>query len=715
MDQLPQAELAERAGVDEAFVERLVEEKILERPSPSWTSRATAGPASRPRRSRNWGRRRACPSSCCSGWKRRWEHLVPTRDDPVRDDLQEATPLFQVALGGGFSDSVVLRLTSVAADGMRRVAEAEWHVWRTYLETPMLKSGMTGTETADATSVIGAALSPLQEQALLAIYRRAQERVWTENWVEHLEDALEEMGLYRRPDRPPAMVFLDISGYPGGGPGRRLLRPDGQPRLAIGRPGSRRPDARDRRGRPGRGPARHPFPRDRAGRAQRRHPPNTGPRGPRLALRRRTHRHPPFSNPLTTIPLLCSVPSLSMEELSAEELATRSGTTLEEVERFARLKILSATNPPFRTGDVTRVRLLQALEQSGIMPDDVGRAIESGEFSFAFVDALFPATGSAGFSDLDFEEVCRQFGFSMAFVQDVYAGLGLPQPSPSDRIRQDDLAMAPILQAFMGLPMAGSEGAITYATRFWGENLHRLTQAQTRFFETYVMGPLLRSGLTEHQMLEMALPQGALAQQLDEQVLLWLHHRHVEQNLIEQVLEHVEAAMERTGAIRRRPRQVPAIGFVDLSGFTALTETQGDEVAAELTFHFSDLVRSATGRHGGRPVKFLGDGVMCHFPDPQASIVAALEMVEEAPSAGLPPAHIGLHAGPVVARDSDYFGRTVNLASRVAAHAGPNQVLVTDDVRAMSTPEGVRFESIGPVSLKGIAAPVPLHQVHRLR
>jgi adenylate cyclase len=402
-----------------------------------------------------------------------------------------------------------------------------------------------------------------------------------------------------------------------------------------------------------------------------------------------------------------------MEELSAEELATRSGTTLDEVERFCRLKILSAPQPPFHIGDVTRVRLLQALEQSGIMPDDVGRAIESGEFSFAFVDALFPATGSAAFADSDFEEVCRQFGFSMEFVQDVYAGLGLPQPSPTDRIRQDDLAMAPILQAFMGLPLAGSEGAITYATRFWGENLHRLTQAETRFFEANVMRPLLRSGLSEQQMLEIALPQGALAQQLDERVLVWLHHRHLEQNLIEQVLEHVEAAMERTGAIRRRPRNLPAIGFVDLSGFTALTEAEGDEAAAELTYHFSNLVRSTTGRHGGRPVKFLGDGVMCHFPDPGASIMAALEMVEEAPAAGLPPAHIGLHAGPVVARDSDYFGRTVNVASRVAAYAGPNQVLITDDMRTVAAPDGIRVEPIGAVSLKGITLPVLLHQVHR--
>jgi adenylate cyclase len=402
-----------------------------------------------------------------------------------------------------------------------------------------------------------------------------------------------------------------------------------------------------------------------------------------------------------------------MAELSREQLAIRSGATPEDIRRFAELGILSRPKEPFQVGDVTRVRLLQALEQSGISPQDVGRAIASGEFSFAAVDALFPEGASAALSDMDFEELCRRSGFSLPFVQSVYSGLGLPQPSPHDRVRQDDLEMAPVLQAIMGLPVAESEGAIAHATRFWGENLHRLAQAETRFFETYVMAPLLRSGLSEQQMLEIALPQGAMAQQLDQRVLVWLHNRHVEQALMEQVLEHLEAAIERTGAVRLPPREVPAIGFLDLSGFTALTESEGDESAVELTVSLSELVRSTTTRHAGHPVKFLGDGVMCHFRRPADAVVAALEMVEEAPAIGLPPARVGLHAGPVVARDGDYFGRTVNLASRVAGYAGPNQVLVTDDLRAMTAVDGVRFDALGPVPLKGIASPVPLHQVSR--
>jgi adenylate cyclase len=401
-----------------------------------------------------------------------------------------------------------------------------------------------------------------------------------------------------------------------------------------------------------------------------------------------------------------------VEALSTDGLATRAGVRLEDIERFAALGILSSSHEPFRVGDVTRVRLLQALEQSGISPGDVGRAISSGEFSFAALEMLFPPAGESGLSELTFREMSERTGLSMEFTQDIYAALALPAPQPDDRLRMDDVEMVPVLLAYMSMPFLPAD--LTYSARFWGENMYRLTQSEVRFFETHVMQPLLRQGLSEQQMLEIALPQGAMAQELDTRVLVWLHKRHVEQHLIEQVLDHVESAMERAGAIRRRAREVPAIGFLDLSGFTALTESQGDEAAVELSSSLTDLVRKASRERGGHPVKFLGDGVMCYYARPASGVQAALDMVEGAKEAGLPPARVGLNAGPVIARDSDYFGRTVNIASRVAAYAGPGQVLVTDDLcSAAGELPGVTFDPIGEVQLKGLARPVALRAARR--
>ena len=85
-------------------------------------------------------------------------------------------------------------------------------------------------------------------------------------------------------------------------------------------------------------------------------------------------------------------------------------------------------------------------------------------------------------------------------------------------------------------------------------------------------------------------------------------------------------------------------------------------------------------------------------------------MVERAPASGLPPAHVGVDAGPVVFQDGDYFGRTVNVAARIAAKAGPGQVLVSDAVVAAAADDGLEFRAIGLAELKGLAQPLALHE-----
>jgi len=87
-----------------------------------------------------------------------------------------------------------------------------------------------------------------------------------------------------------------------------------------------------------------------------------------------------------------------------------------------------------------------------------------------------------------------------------------------------------------------------------------------------------------------------------------------------------------------------------------LTEERGDEAAADLAGRLGRLVRHSSARNGGKPVKWLGDGVMFHFPDPGAGVVAALEMVRSIESAGLPPAHVGLDAGPVLYQEATSGG-----------------------------------------------------------
>jgi adenylate cyclase len=112
-------------------------------------------------------------------------------------------------------------------------------------------------------------------------------------------------------------------------------------------------------------------------------------------------------------------------------------------------------------------------------------------------------------------------------------------------------------------------------------------------------------------------------------------------------------------------------------------------------------------------VKFLGDGAMLHYRDAVGAVRGSLELIALFPTAGLPPGHAGVNAGPVVFRDGDYYGRAVNVAARVADRACPGEVLVAEDAIPDRVPDDLRFEFVERATLKGVTAPVALYRAHR--
>ena len=119
-----------------------------------------------------------------------------------------------------------------------------------------------------------------------------------------------------------------------------------------------------------------------------------------------------------------------------------------------------------------------------------------------------------------------------------------------------------------------------------------------------------------------------------------IYERHRQHVWAQHSVETAEAVLERAGLYQRAER-TPTIVFVDLTGYTRLTEEQGDETAARLASRLATLVDAVALRHAGRPVRWLGDGGMFLFPEATAAVRAALEMSEGAPAAGLPTTHIG--------------------------------------------------------------------------
>jgi adenylate cyclase len=143
--------------------------------------------------------------------------------------------------------------------------------------------------------------------------------------------------------------------------------------------------------------------------------------------------------------------------------------------------------------------------------------------------------------------------------------------------------------------------------------------------------------------------------------------------------------------------------FADIAGFTALTEAHGDEQAASLVADFRDAVKAELPA-GAAHVKTIGDALMLRIPDPAGAILLGLNITRGTlPGHGTPAVRVGLHHGPAIERDGDYFGATVNLAARVSGLASGGEVLLTGRTAALAPElEGVFYEPRGRQVLRNV-------------
>jgi adenylate cyclase len=397
--------------------------------------------------------------------------------------------------------------------------------------------------------------------------------------------------------------------------------------------------------------------------------------------------------------------------LSVTQVAGRAGVETDFVERLIEFGILEPSpETGLSQGDVRRARIIHSIEQTGMSLELIGEASRRGQVDLGFINdpayELF-----AGLSDTTFRAESQRTGIPLELMSTIREAMGSAQPGPDDRMRSMELEVVPALQLMLqnGVrPMV-----VERAIRSYGENVRRITEIEADWWRSDVMEPILASGGSMADIGPRTREFSNTFAHLSDQLLLALFHGNQSAAWLRNFFEGFETALERAG-LQAAADRLPAICFLDLSGYTRLTEQRGDAAAADLAGRLARLVQRTSSQHGGRPVKWLGDGVMFHFRDPGRGVVAALEMVEGASNADLPPAHVGLHAGPVLFQEGDYFGRTVNVASRIADYARQGEVLVSNEVVAASGKvPGVEFDPIGPVELKGLTETVSLHVARR--
>jgi class 3 adenylate cyclase/YHS domain-containing protein len=156
---------------------------------------------------------------------------------------------------------------------------------------------------------------------------------------------------------------------------------------------------------------------------------------------------------------------------------------------------------------------------------------------------------------------------------------------------------------------------------------------------------------------------------------------------------------------------VATVAFVDLAGFSAITDVYGDASAIAVLGRFEALVRDALGGLGP-PIKWIGDEAMFGFPDPATGLQVLGRLLPACRSEPrIPLTRTGLNHGPVLRRGNDLFGSTVNIAARIAAFASPGQLLATQPVADVATASGIVARDIGKVALRSIADRVPLYSI----
>jgi adenylate cyclase len=404
-------------------------------------------------------------------------------------------------------------------------------------------------------------------------------------------------------------------------------------------------------------------------------------------------------------------PELPQRPNSEEDLAAWAQVDSEFVGRLVDLGIVRPTRAGFTAGDVWRVRVLRSVEGAGVSMEALASASETLDFDLSFLDTLLPDPSPP--SGRTFGELAAELGDQGTLVGPVSEMLGLGAPlSEAPTLAQDDA----MLSAFARQWGADPDIALR-AGRLLGQTVQRFAEGWAGLhYELYrtLLGPdRLAWSPTEHAREGIA---AQAAVRLAMSMLPWLLLHHVERLLAADVVENVLTSVGPFAVRVQDPEagaRLPAVAFVDISGYTALTESAGNEAAARATSRFETVVTAATAAEGGRVVKLLGDGALLLFPnaDAGASAIRAVNAIRtDLTAEGLHP-HAGIDQGPVVERDGDIFGRTVNLASRLASFATAGQIVVSEAAAAGLTgpgspTDGLLLEPLGDVTLKGIDRPI---------
>jgi adenylate cyclase len=374
--------------------------------------------------------------------------------------------------------------------------------------------------------------------------------------------------------------------------------------------------------------------------------------------------------------------------MTLAEAAGRVGVSAATLRRWARQGVIPQYDGDWSPGAIGQGRLVARMRERGHSLAEIRRATEEGRLAFGFLEELFP-TDQDRYS---IRQAARQAGLQPGLVRRIVTGLGI-SPEHSETISEDELQLLRYVAAALesGFPLA----ALLQLIRVYGQAMAQVADAEVRLFHLYVHEPLLRSGAAG---VEAADQMHALSREvlpLAAPVMDQLHQRYLQHFVEQDVVGHMESDLGDDSIDLGRMRV--AIAFADLAGYTRLTEEEGELTALGAVERFVEAVE-ITLPEEARVIKTIGDEVMIVGSDPAALTDWAVGFQRLQSERPLP--RIAVHYGVALYREGDYYGRDVNIASRVAARSGGGEVLVTRPVVEQAGSH-LEFERIAEVKLKG--------------
>lgn len=385
--------------------------------------------------------------------------------------------------------------------------------------------------------------------------------------------------------------------------------------------------------------------------------------------------------------------------LTLQEFARLTHVDAEDIERYRAAGLLDPDRDErFDEYDVLRLRFLRVAAPE-MTPEEAAQQIEELAQQNPWGDVLYGASGSR----LSVEEAAKKMEMPVEQVRALQIATGVSE------VFFDEEALTTLKQLLeAGIPWE----AVIEGCRVLGDSIRRMADTEVKLFHAHVHERLLKEGVPNEEVVRTVRAASEAALPLTDQIIQILHRAHLLRASVEDALVHLEGD---------EPARVPgameaSILFVDLALFTSLAQTHGDDVALEVVERFDDMVRGLALEYSGSIIKQIGDEFMLAFSDPADAVRFAAALDDSASrEENFPALRMAINHGPVVFRLGDYFGNTVNVASRIASMAESGEILVTEPVAHAAEKAGIDVESVGVRVARGVKDPLPLWRVVRRR